>query len=432
MKEIGYAHILQRICILADQGVIPPFGLEYQVITQELLKKYFENQDAMQGNWAESGRLRVYFLMAILDEDSDDNALSASMDALLCRSGDWGHNLGREFLQAPIIPERVKLMAAQMLVQAGVFAEGEEIPLVVDGQRRTIKIAPVHVNWEPGPESIAQYNKALKLREQGKTKDAIALLNSLTSGNLLFPPAVLVLANLYRSDDNREEAKLLLNMLESIAPDHPIFLYNLAGFWLEEGDRDKAKVYCDRIDLSDANHEFREKVKWMREAIEEDVDRRVRYFQEVKRIEIEEKKLPMEPTIARGLRNMPVQWVRSACEFWDVGCEYRKDGVAGLVEAIGSAANLRRAVLRLPGDERALLKYLVEKGGYARVSAVTRKFGSMEGDGFLGERNMPRSALGRLWLKSFVFVGRTLLHSRNEKIVAVPVEIRKELGELLE
>ena len=77
-----------------------------------------------------------------------------------------------------------------------------------------------------------------------------------------------------------------------------------------------------------------------------------------------------------------------------------------------------------------MASYLLDKGGFARVSAVSRKFGSMEGEGFLGESGPPRSALGRLWLKGFVFVGRALLNGRNTIIAAIPVEMRDKLRRL--
>ncbi len=55
----------------------------------------------------------------------------------------------------------------------------------------------------------------------------------------------------------------------------------------------------------------------------------------------------------------------------------------------------------------------------------------MEGDGFLVEKESTGSALGRLWLKCFIFVSKALLNGRNEKIVAIPIEMREELHKAL-
>lgn len=429
LGELPYALQLQLVCMLADKGVVPPFLLEYDVISQKSFEKYrVLSEEEMEKMLAESGTLRMLFLMSILDEDKDDK--TNGMDALVIHGGDWGQRLGLEFLDAAMISENIKFAAAQALVKAGVFAEGEEVPILVDGERRFIKVSQIQVSWEPDEKVIKHYNRALSLRDKGKIEEAMELLSELNAGSVFFPPALLVLANIYRTQEMPEKARPLLKILGDVAPEHPIILYNLAGFFLEAGDREQAKTYFDRIDPKQENLEFQEKLKWMKQAIELS-GREVSFFVEAKRIEIEEKKLPTEPTVARGLRNMPVQWVREACAFWNVGCDYRKDGEVGLVEALASASRIRKAVLRLPIDEQELLKYLLEKGGFTRVSAITRKFGSMEGDGFLGGKEPPRSALGRLWLKAFVFVGRSLLNGRNEKIVAVPVDIREELKKVL-
>lgn len=431
VRELPYASQLQLICVLAEHKVIPAFQLEYRYIDNKLLTEAQGRADA-NALLENSGVLRLMLLITVFDERVGDQETSPALDGLIMHGGQWGRDFGLELLEATMIPDNIKVMAAQSLVKAGVYAEGEEVPILLDGETRLVKVNRVEVTWEPGADVMEIYHKSLRLRDQGKREEAIELLMELSSRTVMFPPAMLVLSNLFRDMKKNDQARSLLETLERVAPDHPIILYNLSGFWLEQDDREKAKAYFDRIDASRTNDEFKMRMGWLKNAIEHGLESRMFRSEEIKRLESEEKKLPTNPTMARGLRNMPVQWVRSACDFWQVDCAYRKDGEAGLVKTAGSAQRVRESVIALPADERELLSYVLGKGGYVRVSAITRMFGSMEGDGFLVGNEPPRSPLGRLWIKALVFVGRARINGRNEKIAAIPVELREELQKTLE
>ncbi|MBC7083460.1 MAG: tetratricopeptide repeat protein [Firmicutes bacterium] len=75
--------------------------------------------------------------------------------------------------------------------------------------------------------------------------------------------------------------------------------------------------------------------------------------------------------------------------------------------------------------------HILDRGGWAKLSALTRRFGSMEGDGFWWEEIPPRSTLGRLRRKALVFVGRAVVEGRRYKVAVIPVELREDLAELL-
>ena len=82
-------------------------------------------------------------------------------------------------------------------------------------------------------------------------------------------------------------------------------------------------------------------------------------------------------------------------------------------------------------EEEALLRYLLANDGWARLSVVSRKFGSLQGEGFYWEDEPPGSPLGVLWSIGLVGVGKAHLEKRREKIVAIPVELRQPLSEIL-
>jgi len=78
------------------------------------------------------------------------------------------------------------------------------------------------------------------------------------------------------------------------------------------------------------------------------------------------------------------------------------------------------------------LKYLLQREGWSRLNAVTRKFESMEGDGFFWNEMDPESPLGNLWSRALVMVGKATLKGRRCKIATIPMELREELGKILE
>jgi tetratricopeptide (TPR) repeat protein len=422
---------LQLVGVMADKGVIPPFTLEYDLFHKAGLACYrgAKTEDALRAAIGKNGLLRLFLLIMVVNESADEKMKKTALEAIVLHGSGWGQDVGLAFLQSPMADDKLKVTAAEALVKAGVFAEGEEIPLMMNGRLQAMKILQVQVTWEPPEAILADYEQALSLREQGKVKKAILLLEAQRKGSVIYPPAMLALANLYRTEKMVEKALPVFEMLESIAPDHPIILFNLAAFWLGQNNQEKAMHYLERIDPELGNEEFRNKYRWLKFEIE-GMSYRFFSYDDFLRHDIEEKKLVADPSMGRGLRNMPIQWVRKACAFWNVDCKTRKEGEAALVAAVTSPAAVRRAVLQLTAEESELLVYLLKRGGQAGMSAVVRKFGAMDKDGFL-VNEPPQSVMGKLWLKGLIFVGRAKIKNRKVKIVTVAVELREALAELL-
>ena len=92
----------------------------------------------------------------------------------------------------------------------------------------------------------------------------------------------------------------------------------------------------------------------------------------------------------------------------------------------------QKAVLELDQSERDLLIYLLQRKGWARLNAVTRKFGTMQGDGYYWLEEDPRSTLGRLWSRALVMVGRARLPSGYARVAAIPEDLRQKLALILD
>ncbi len=111
------------------------------------------------------------------------------------------------------------------------------------------------------------------------------------------------------------------------------------------------------------------------------------------------------------------------------GC--RQEREKEIVSSLCQPHYLKKVVEELDDKERGLLRYLLEREGWARMNAVTRKFSSMEGDEFFRNESSPNSTLGFLWSRALVMVGQVTLNSRRTKIVTIPPELRQPMTELL-
>lgn len=85
----------------------------------------------------------------------------------------------------------------------------------------------------------------------------------------------------------------------------------------------------------------------------------------------------------------------------------------------------------LDGTGRELLGFLLERGGWARLNAVTRKYGTMEEDGYYWDEDEPQSHLGQLWSRALVMVGRARLEGGYARIVTIPADLREKLAAII-
>jgi tetratricopeptide (TPR) repeat protein len=248
-------------------------------------------------------------------------------------------------------------------------------------------------------------------------------------------------ANLLRRQGELEEALQIMEVLEEMAPDEPVVLFNLAALMLQMKEPERARAYFDRIDPAKTTEELRSKLEELEEEIEnaEEVfyllsgpERLMQSFMEGQRREIEGKHLPVDAPLARGLKNVPAGWLEGACRVYRLEpAPRRREREKQLLDFLSGRENLAKAVEELEGEQRELLAYLLQQGGWSRLNAVTRKFGAMDGDGFYWEEQEPESPLGVLWSRALVMVGRANLAGRRCKIASIPLELREPLREIL-
>jgi tetratricopeptide (TPR) repeat protein len=434
---------MQQLAFMIERGVIPPFEMSYELESddklQEMVKEAGASEEARR-QCVQNSFFRVALLSMILQDDSSKSAILA-IYSLVQYGGEWGEKLGRQVLEYPGFSPALKLAAAEALVARGVLREGEPVPMFIEGEHRLVEIKKTPVILEPDEELDKIVDRAIRLRDDGQTEEATALLQDLYREGKLYPRALMTLANLLRHKGELEEALQLMEMLEEIAPEEPALLFNFAALMLQMGEPRRAREYLERIDSRGLDSEFRQKMKGLEKDIELaeatsllfcDTEHLINKYVEEQRMKIEEKPLPPDATLARGLKNMPAHWLEGACLVYGLDpARRRREREEQLKEFLAGYENLEEAVRELVEEERELLRYLLQRGGWSRLNAVTRKFGSMEGDGFFWQEYDPESPLGVLWSQALVMVGRATLDGRSCKIAAIPLELREPLGRIL-
>jgi len=272
---------------------------------------------------------------------------------------------------------------------------------------------------------------------EGQVDAAIELLRDLHKQGKYYFRAMMALANLLRVKKETTEALKIMTTLKEIAPEDPALLFNYAALMLQMGRRDEARAAMKQIDREGLSKDFLKKL----ELLELELKRMdfifkpmeaVAFFGEREREQIEAKALPQDAPLLKGLKNIPVSWLDGACSYYGLEpARLRREREKQLVEYLSSRKNLAGVAGKLQEDERELLRYLLQKGGFSRMNAVSRIFGSMQGDGFFWQEEPPASTLGRLWAKALVMVGKADLGGRKVKIATIPVELRQPLKDIL-
>lgn len=431
---------MQQVAFLVERGVIPPFAMSYNTYEPEeiekMLKEAATDEEARRRCWQDG-----YILMALLSyilKGEDKQEAGKMAYSLAAYAGEWGEKLGWKILDSPVFDRVVKMGVAQAFVERGLLKENEPVRMNIDGEERLVEIKKTPIVLGPNKKLDAIVEKAFELRDKGQVDEAIKLLQDLYFQGTFYPRAMMALANLLRQKGELEEAFKIMQMLEELAPEDPAVLFNFAALMLQMDNIQEARDRLNKIDRRGLSKEFLEKLKLLEEQIEaQDLllnlpHRLVELYEEEERRLIEEKSLPVDPSLSRGLKNMPANWLDAACLSYGLKpARVRREREKQLIDFLTRRENLERVVQELEREEWELLEYLLQKGGWSRLNAVTRKFGSLEGDGFYWEEEAPGSPLGFLWSRALVMVGKAYIEGKRAKIAAIPIELRQPLKEIL-
>ncbi len=439
--EGKFAVMMQQIAFQVDRGLIPPFPLEYEAFDPEQLSEMAREaaEDvSVQSRYLTRGTVRMALLSYLFSPDIREDQVEGILCPLVTYGGDWGIQFGLSLLEAGGVTREFKCLAALALVELGVYAPGQLIPMVVDGKEVEIRLDEVKIELDRDPELDRLNERALALRDKGKIDEAVALVEPLYEQGRYHVRTLVTLANLYRQQNKFEPAREIFELLESGLPGNPVVLINLAGVCLDLEQYQQALDCLERID-EEMERELEEKVKLIQNIAQYHLTpndpgkmrAEAIAFEDSLREEIEMKKLPLQPTLKRGLQNMPNEWLLNMSDHFGLDCRLRRDREDQIAAWLMNKKALVLITDDLEQEEKELLRYLLQQGGWARLNVVTRKFGTMKGDGFYWDEEDPVSPPGFLWSRALVFVGRAVIDNRNTKVIVIPVELREPLANLL-
>lgn len=445
IQQVGdFALHMQGVAFQVERGIVPPFPLEYELFDQEKLYKMLdsiEEDQAKMEEYSSKGSVRMMLLSILFSDEEMRQHTGHFLKTLVTSGGEWGTTLGLQLLEANSVDEDIKYQAAFALVEKGHFEPGQEIEVMVDGKEKTIMIETHAINLDYDPELDKLNKQAIEQKNEGRLDEAISILEPLYQQKRYYPQTMVTLANLYRQKEKYEPALQILEMVYQIVPEYPASIVNLAGVCYETGDYLRALELIDEIDREEMDEEQYQVALNIREAAEkalemESPDHLFSFMSEIEekmREEVEMKPLPLQAKLKRGLKNMPNDWLLNICYEYDLDpCDNRREREELIVRSLTDKDFLADHLEDFDDIELELLRYLLEHEGWARLNNVTKKFGSMDEDGYHWLEEDPGSPLGMLWSRGLVMVGRAMINNRSTRVVLIPSDLRGILDLLLD
>ncbi|NLI11337.1 MAG: tetratricopeptide repeat protein [Peptococcaceae bacterium] len=434
---------MQRVAVLADRGNIPHFTLEYVHFDQDKIMKMAEgalDDPVKMRQMISDSTVRLFYLTIILEEEMDIKLRKLFLSYIIRYGGEWGCRLGKDWLLSPAINDELKITAAMALVENGVLQPGEPVQMYIDNQQREVYLREYIFSPETEAKMAQVYEKAMNLARGGKVKEAARLLEVplLEEGNA-YPPAMILLVRLYHNQGEEKKKQQLIDMLESFSEnmDDLKLHFEMAYMYLDIEEIDKAVKHVAAIESKRPPAENKEFEKMLSELLmkiymENEINVYSDFMIQEYRRQVEDKRLAISPSLTQGMKNMPANWLSAACQSYSLApARLRNDRERQITALLQEEENLQKIIQGMEPTGQELLRYLLQREGWSRINTLTRKFGSMDDDGFYWEDEPPVSTLGRLWLRCLIFIGRAKINGRNTKIAAVPNELRPALCRLL-
>lgn len=412
---------------LMNDGLVPAFPLEYDPLEKELSAKYVE---AIAQALAESGRTRISYLAFLFE--SANGQVAQMTDLLIAHSGEWGIELGRRLLAGATVKMSVKMGAARALTDLGIFGPEEPIPIIHEGRPTSVVLKQIEFE-EESPELDSLLAEAVSLRDAGQADQAYQMLHDLYVQGVAYPPAMITLANLMWNRGEMDSTRNILELLAKSFPDEPGVLFNLAGLWLQLGDLDQARQYAEQIRPEGMGPTFADKLGELRAMLRSqgspfDKGRIADAYREHE----EEKPISTAVKLGPALKRVPVQWLNAAATVYRLEqARLRSAREKLLGAALSDPEQILMALEAEFPTATEVLRYVLEQGGWCKLQALTRRWGSLERDGFWWDEAPPISTVGRLRVLGLLFVGRCQVNGRSYKVAVVPSNLRDLLKRIL-
>lgn len=374
--------------------------------------------------------------------DSQDVPLTVKshlLTAMVRFGAGRGEALAHSLFMANAVPIELKTAAAFGLLQSGRLENGTEVPMLISGKTRAIRISrsPLITNDE-GLD--ARYKEAIAARDRGDKALARSILEPVAElDGPMHVPSLVAYANLVREQGEFGKAHRLFDLLSKAFPEEPSLLFNQAALALQVMDPNEARALIDRaLALSAVDPELRAMMTKLRQQTDV-VQQMVDMMKDLTRGTEPEAFLERPVRIDAGLRQalslLPVRWLDAACDLHlqERPSGGRKEREADLLAALlrDPATAVHRAVDTDPrGHLEDVLGYLQAMGGWAPRDAVVRRFGSDAHDRIRAADGRAYTTLGHARLSCLVFGGTARVRSTPEVIIGIPMELRDACADI--
>ncbi len=444
---------MQRIALMMEQGELPLFGLEYHIVNNHQLQDQLETalaDDEERERFMGCGYARMLLLGHLLGHDSlNEEIAEALLEALINWTGEWGQELGLRLQEnnnlGPAVHRAVSKHLAASEAPQGDHPETDH----EETSHLAEDLECIQVLY--GPEMEAIYVYASGLIEQGRQDEALALWEDVFYNEKKFyPPAMLSMTDIYMQMKRYEEASQILDLLEQIdQAEQGLFIQDIyfkrAFLAWCQGNPVEAWQHLDRLDIDRLSEEEHERLLDFREQLSgagiENMEiqpssgnkqQAAGIYSESKRRAIEDKALPDNARLVRGLKNMPVEWIDAIClNLGIIGLPRRSQREKQIAEWLLNEKLLERLVDTLDSDQKSLLSFLSENGGCAGMDELEPLFGSLQGESNDWMDEGTSTTLGTLWSLALVMVGRDPAAGQRSRIAIIPEDMRMAVKRMI-
>lgn len=147
---------------------------------------------------------------------------------------------------------------------------------------------------------------------------------------------------------------------------------------------------------------------------------------------IDQQSISAKITCRSGLGRYPSVWLDATLNTYRAPTRgAKRDKISALEDILHNPRQMARIVGSLNANQRAILSQVLTGGGFVKYQSISRKFGDETEDGYFWTNQPPTSDIGQLRLRGLLFVGRTVIGSRREKVLVVPSDLREHLAAIL-
>ncbi len=423
----SYIKILDYI----KKGRIPHLHLEYVDI--------MEIKDALSSNenindLMKYGYIRMMLIGSILTSIDDISNACRIIYLMIRNNGEWGIIFGKSLLAIDELDPSIKIASTAALTDSGIYVFDEKIPGIDNAKEKINDIYSISdICDDRGVKKLLV--KATDFVGKGEHNEAIKMLeHECFINNNNNPMLVMVLAWLYHYVGREKEAEEIIETALEKDPDNSKLLLFAAEFYHSIGCDDRARYYLKQVDEDDLYESLQQKMNELisyisfmetptRNYAENDIEELVAWVNLGYFKEYFNKDLPKKLKLLTCLRSLPVEWLDSICDYYDLPWEdLRKDREKRLAFEMIEKIPFALMIKELSSDAMDLLELLVKKDGLCILDCLEERFGSID-DNFLSVELPPSTPMGQLFYRGLIYIGEYQHENKKRKTVAIPSDL---------